>query len=133
MLEMLAQADWNAPLTKYFSYIALGLMVCIGYVILRVLTSRKKKEEERDRREKNLEAYFAEAEQEARRRRQEKELAERGEAPDALEDDELAPSPSQQAEQERLKRLVQHSEGPDNSPGETSAADESQSERENPR
>ncbi|CAN5401445.1 hypothetical protein BH09SUM1_BH09SUM1_31180 [soil metagenome] len=61
---LLAQEDFTF-LEKYFSFIVLGLLMCIGYVILRAGQSREKKKADA----KKLEERLLAAEQEAREAR----------------------------------------------------------------
>lgn len=78
-LSLLAAAGgFTDPLGKYFSFIVLGLMMSVGYVIIRIVSGRKKEDAKR---RTSLEEMLAGAEreawEEARNRRQ-------GEEADAL-------------------------------------------------
>lgn len=103
-LVLLSQDDFENPLIKYFSYIALGLVMCIGYVIFRVQSQRKKRQQAEKR---SLEAMLVEAEAEARAL---KEKREAGVEEDEEDVDVLAMSPEQLREQARLRQMVRDSE-----------------------
>lgn len=100
-LMILAVADgFTDPLGKYFSFIVLGLMMCIGYAIIRIVSGKKKDEE--NRRKGSLEEMLAGAEREAweqaRNRRQ-------GEEADAL-----ALPPEEEKKRAALARMVAEQE-----------------------
>lgn len=80
--------------TKYFSFILLGLMLCIGYVILR--TRKKPPEGEWN----GVENALQKAEREARG------LGKGGEL------DELSPGPEREAVLRRAREAMQHSDAP---------------------
>lgn len=91
--------DFDSPLIKYFSFIALGLMLTIGYVVLRALQSKKKHEHDKPA----AAAYLAEAELEARRLKARRDVEKNAEG-EAV----LSLTPGQQRERERVKRLVEN-------------------------
>lgn len=100
MLPMLATvADpFESPLTRYFSFILLGLVVTVGYVVWRVFFARKGRKDDR-----TLEEILREAETEARQRAASK----RGEDNEALE-----LTPAQERQRAELQRLARIAESP---------------------
>lgn len=126
MMVLLAQ-EWDSPLIKYFSFIVLGLMMTIGYVVLRFITSKKKVD---DGSRSRTESLLAEAEREARQMRQARQGQSAGPQIAASAPQALELSPEQQAEQEKLKSLVQqHEDAEKSSPEAPAASDEEPDER----
>ncbi len=98
-MELLGIVD--SPFVKYFSFILLGLMMSIGWVMWR-LFGKKKKEREGPGLEKFLSEAEAEALQQARARRERKQV----------DEEALALSPKQELELQRVEKLVRGHEGP---------------------
>lgn len=100
MAELLISqtSDFDSPLVKYFSFIVLGLMLSVGYLVLRSMAAKKKREAAPP----PLELLLKEAETEAWRRARDAKQGEEAEA--------LALPPTELQKQEGLKRIVASSE-----------------------
>ncbi len=95
MLLVALANDIGGPLVMYFSYIVLGLVMVVGYIIYRAFGRRK-----RDDRVFELEQALRQAEAEARALKAQREG--KGEA--------LAPTEEQQRAQAQLRRMVDEHE-----------------------
>jgi len=85
------------PLIKYFSFIVLGLMLAVGYVLVRFFGGRKGR---RDADGRSMEDILLEAEREVRRKKGV-----------GGEDQPLGLTPEQQIERARVQALARQSAG----------------------
>lgn len=92
--------DLNDPFTKYFSYIILGLVLCIGWIYYRL---RQKQDERKQKKGSPLEDYLLEAEKEVRQKAKAKK---QGLSEEQL-NDVLAPTPDEEEKRDLLRHLVE--------------------------
>jgi hypothetical protein len=105
--EIKPTSQFVSPIETYFGFIVLGLMMCIGYIVVRRFSAPR-----RDPSEKSLEQALREAEAEAYRRMRERP-PEPKDPLDPLPESTLAPlTPEQEVEQAKLRRLLSEKQPP---------------------
>jgi hypothetical protein len=92
--------DLNDPLTKYFSFIILGLVLCIGWIYYRL---RQKHDERKQKKGHNLDAYLLEAEKEVRQKAKAKK---QGLSEEQM-NDVLAPTPDEEEKMDLIRHLTE--------------------------
>lgn len=106
VLILLAQGDFVTPMEKYFSFFVLGVLLCVGYLLLRFLGRKKKRDEgERLRIEEELFRVEAEA-RAAHAARQQKADATRPRKDESGEP-LLGLTPEQEMERQRVKEMLE--------------------------